>query len=102
MQMPEEDETELIEDYTDYEAEMVESVTIRTTTDSTYNSGWKYSLHFGEVGAEEPVVRYDNAHEDSKGHERHTKDGVQIIEFPGMEELKERFDREVSEWWSEH
>lgn len=100
MQMPEDDDTELIEDYEDYEGGMVESVTIRTTTDSTYDSGWKYSLHFGDIDGN-AVVRYDNSHEDSKGHERHTADGVEIIDFPGMKTLKQRFDREVDEWWRE-
>lgn len=100
--MPEDDETELIEDYTDYTDGMVEAVTIRhTPTDSSHPCGWKYSLHFGAVGADDPVVRYDNSHELSKGHERHTEDGVDIIEFPGMKDLKQRFDRDVDAWWRE-
>ncbi|OAQ52190.1 hypothetical protein HTG_11255 [Natrinema mahii] len=39
------------------------------------------------------IRRYDNAHEDTKGHERHVApDPVpQSIEFPGMVELYERF-----------
>lgn len=85
--MPEGDDTELIEDYTDYTEGMVEAVTIRHTSDSSHPCGWKYSLHFGAVGADDPVVRYDNSHELSKGHECHTNDGVEIIEFPGMKEL---------------
>jgi hypothetical protein len=103
MQMPDDDETELIEDDTDYQDGMVEAVMIRRTpNDPSHPCGWKYGLHFGEVGAEDPVVRYDNSHELSKGHERHTTDGVEIIDFPGMKDLQERFDREISEWWDEH
>lgn len=78
--MSEDDDTELIEDYEDYAAGMVESVTIRTTTNPTYDSGWKYRLHFGDLDGN-VVLRYDNSHEDSKGHERHTTDGVEIIDF---------------------
>jgi predicted transcriptional regulator len=37
--------------------------------------------------------QYDNAHEHHKGHERHTPDGVEEIEFPGMEALVQRFER---------
>lgn len=36
-----------------------------------YPSGWDYSLHLGEVGGD-TVLRDDNAHERTKGHERHT------------------------------
>jgi len=49
----------------------VVDVTIRKTEDEKYPSGWDYSLHLGEVGSK-TVLRYDNAHERSKGHERHT------------------------------
>jgi len=53
------------------------------------------------------ILRYDNAHERTKGHERHTRNGVEIIEFPGMLTLYDRFQRETEEmspvsWdWSE-
>lgn len=60
-----------VEDYTNYYSEdLVESVTIRATDDPKYPSGWDYSLHFGTVTGD-LVVRYDNAHERTKGHERH-------------------------------
>lgn len=72
----------------------VESVTIVQTPSSTYPSGWKYSLHYGEIGGR-TLLRYDNAHERSKGHERHTKRDVERIEFPGMETLYRRFKREI-------
>nr|WP_229770570.1 DUF6516 family protein [Halorhabdus sp. CBA1104] len=53
------------------------------------------------------MLRYDNAHERTKGHERHTRDGVETIQFPGMLTLYDRFKRVVEEmtpvsWgWSE-
>lgn len=43
------------------------------------------------------ILRYDNAHERTKGHERHTAHEVERIEFPGMSELLARFEREVDD-----
>lgn len=83
-----------IEDWQDVEDSYVVSVTIRQTEAKTYPSGWDYSLHLGEVGGD-TVLRYDNAHERTKGHERHTRDDVEIIEFPGMLVLYDRFKCEV-------
>lgn len=85
-----------IEDWQDVNEGYVVNVTIRQTTDDTYPSGWSYNLHFGKVGGD-TIVRYDNAHERTKGHERHTRDGVEYIEFPGMLALYDRFKREVDE-----
>lgn len=85
-----------VEDWQDVENGYVVDVTIRQTTDSTCPSGWSYSLHFGEIGGD-TILRYDNAHERTKGHERHTRDDVEIVEFPGMLTLYDRFIREVEE-----
>lgn len=85
-----------IEDWTAVEDGYVMSVTIRQTADEQYPCGWDYSLHLGEVGGE-TILRYDNAHERSKGHERHTRDGVEYIEFPGMLTLYDRFQREAGD-----
>lgn len=74
----------------------VESVTIRRTDDQAYPSGWKYSLHYGEIDGV-TLLRYDNAHERTKGHERHTSSGVDLIDFPGMERLYRRFKREIDQ-----
>lgn len=74
----------------------VESVTIIRTDAEVYPSGWKYSLHYGEIGGQ-TLLRYDNAHEPSKGHERHTPGGVETIDFPGMEPLYRRFRREIED-----
>lgn len=95
-----------VEDWQDVERDYVVDVTIRQTEDAKYPSGWDYSLHLGSVGGE-TVLRYDNAHERTKGHERHTRGGVETIEFPGMLDLYDRFKVEVEEltpvsWdWSE-
>jgi len=43
------------------------------------------------------ILRYDNAHERTKGHERHTRDEVETIGFPGMLPLYDRFKQEVRE-----
>ena len=85
-----------IADWRDVEAGHVVAVTIRQTTADQYPSGWDYSLHLGEIGGE-TVLRYDNAHERTKGHERHTRDGVEHIDFPGMLALYDRFKREAED-----
>jgi hypothetical protein len=85
-----------IEDWRAVEAGYVVAVTIRQTDDEQYPSGWDYSLHFGEVGGE-TVLRYDNAHEPTKGHERHSHGEVEHIDFPGMLELYDRFTREAED-----
>jgi hypothetical protein len=85
-----------IADWQAVEAGYVVDVTIRQTEDDQYPCGWAYSLHLGEVGGD-TVLRYDNAHERTKGHERHTAGDVESIDFPGMLALYERFTREVEE-----
>lgn len=72
----------------------VERVMIRMTDDATYPSGWKYALHYGEVGGQ-TLVRYDNAHEVTRGHDRHSPDGVERIDFPGMAALYRQFLDEI-------
>ena len=84
------------EEYTRKHDGYVEHVRIRRTDDDTYPSGWDYTLHNGTT-EDETLLRYDNAHERTKGHERHTGDAVEEIEFPGMSALLARFQREVDE-----
>jgi hypothetical protein len=86
----------VVADWQDVEAGHVVDVTIRQTEDDKYPCGWDYALHFGEISGE-TIIRYDNAHERTKGHERHTRDGVEEIEFPGMSTLYDRFIDEVEE-----
>ncbi|USZ67501.1 DUF6516 family protein [Halorussus salilacus] len=87
-----------VEEYTNYyPGDLVEAVTVRKTDDPKYPSGWDYSLHFGSLGGD-LIVRFDNAHEPTKGRERHTADGIEEIEFPGMFDLLARFQREVTNY----
>ena len=85
-----------IADWKDVEDGYVVDVTIRQTEADKYPSGWDYGLHLGEVGGD-TIPRYDNAHEQTKGHERHTRDSVEVIQFPGMLMLYDRFKREAEE-----
>jgi hypothetical protein len=41
------------------------------------------------------LLRYDNAHSETKGHERHTPQGTETIDFPGWRPLLQRFRNEV-------
>lgn len=78
-------------------------ISVQRTEDSSYPSGWRYTFHFGALtpgpGTLEDgtIRRYDNAHEDTKGHELHAAPDPEptIIEFPGIEELYERFWDEI-------
>jgi hypothetical protein len=83
-----------VADYTSVHGEYVESVTIVRTDSQAYPSGWKYSLHYGRLDGA-TLLRYDNAHEPTNGHERHTGDTVESIRFPGMKPLYDRFQREI-------
>ena len=89
-------EAEVVIEYIDYDEEegTVESVTVVKTDDDEYPCGWKYRLHYGTIDGE-TLVRYDNSHERQKGHEKHTSDGTDEIEFSTMENLLRRFHREV-------
>ena len=64
-------------DWQDVEADYVVDVTNRQTEDEQYPSGWDYSLHLGEVGGD-TVLRYENAHERTKGHECHDGNDVAL------------------------
>lgn len=76
---------------------------MRTDTDA-YPSGWAYTLHYGRTEPDPPntledgtIRRYDNAHEKTEGHELHVAPNPEpeIIEFPGMAQLWERFWSEI-------
>ena len=92
--------TEQTFQYTHVEAGLVENVVVRRTGDTeVYPSGWKYTLHLGTL-EDLTLVRYDNAREDSKGHEQHTAAGdVDDVEFPGMEERLIEFWASADEYW---
>ncbi|PSQ44452.1 hypothetical protein BRD17_03990 [Halobacteriales archaeon SW_7_68_16] len=85
--------------YTHVEASLVESVMVRQTADTdTYSSGWKYRLHLGTLD-DLTLVRYDNSHEDTKGHDLHTAAGDVTVEFPGMEAVLAEFWASADEYW---
>ena len=86
--------------YTHVEADLVENVVLRPTeATDIYPSGWKYTLHPGTL-EDLTLVRYDNAHEDTKGHELHTAVGdAGDVELPGMEELLVEFWASGDEHW---
>lgn len=74
------------------------------TTAEAYPSGWAYSLHYGALEPDPPrtlddgtIRRYDNAHEDTKGHELHVAANAEPkrIDFPGMAALWHRFWSEI-------
>jgi hypothetical protein len=76
---------------------------MRTVQDA-YPSGWAYKLHYGATEPDPPhtlddgtIRRYDNSHEDTKGHELHVAPApeLDVISFPGMIELWERFWSEI-------
>jgi len=76
---------------------------LRTDRDA-YPSGWGYKLHYGATEPDPPrtladgtIRRYDNSHEDTKGHELHVAPDAEpdSITFPGMVELWERFWDEI-------
>ena len=89
--VPYETERELTEKYGNY----VKHIRVRRTDSDQYPCGYDYTLHYGTTDGE-TILRYDNAHERQKGHERHTTDTVEEIEFPGMETLIQRFERELN------
>lgn len=74
------------------------------TTREVYPSGWAYTFHYGATRPDPPktledgtIRRYDNSHEDTKGHELHAPPNPEprTFEFPGIVELWERFWGEI-------
>ena len=54
----------------------------------TFPMGIKYKYHYGEAGATNPIIRFDNHH---GPHELHLDDETFEIEFPGFTLLTECF-----------
>lgn len=98
------DDTELVVDvYIDFpDTDRFASITVRLVPESdAYPEGVKYSMHYGDYDGL-TILRYDNAHAETKGHERHTPEGTVGIEFPGWRHLLDRFRREVMDHEREH
>lgn len=86
-----------------YDDGTVVRVFVRRTEDSAYPSGWRYTFHYGALVAgsetldDGTIRRYDNSHEDTKGHELHVAPNPEPkqITFPGIEELYRQFWDEI-------
>ncbi|WP_136601251.1 toxin-antitoxin system TumE family protein [Salinigranum halophilum] len=70
---------------------------IYRTDDPQYPSGYRYALHYGFLDGQGVILRYDNENQTPGRHERHTPDGIEEIEFPGMMELRDRFVNEIQD-----
>ena len=100
---PTADELDGYENAKVYEDRTVIRIFVRQTSDRAYPSGWRYTFHYGALSAgpetldDGTIRRYDNAHEDTKGHERHVAPDPEPehIEFPGIESLYEQFWDEI-------
>ncbi|SFC08272.1 hypothetical protein SAMN05444422_104173 [Halobiforma haloterrestris] len=49
-----------------------------------FPEGIKYAFHYGEAGADDPVIRFDNHH---GVHELHLSAEVFEIDYPGLQAL---------------
>ena len=100
---PTADDLDEYDDATVYPDGTVVRISVRRTEDEAYPSGWRYTFHYGALTAgpetldDGTIRRYDNAHERTKGHERHValNPEPERIEFPGIEELYEQFWDEI-------
>lgn len=87
-----------------FEDGTVVRVFVMRTAQDAYPSGWAYKLHYGATEPNPPATlddgtirRYDNSHEDTKGHELHEAPDPEPknLKFPGMVELWDRFWGEI-------
>ena len=76
----------------DFDDRIVRIRVLRVPVFAQFLGGVKYAYHFGEKGADDPILRYDNHHDI---HERHAGTTVEEIDFPGPEVLLERFIGEL-------
>jgi len=74
---PTADDLDRYENATVYEDGTVVRISVRRTDSNMYPSGWRYTFHYGALSPDPETLddgtirRYDNAHETTKGHERH-------------------------------
>lgn len=82
------DEVEVLEDDIQaYDDGTVVRIRILDVPDSDqYPEGVKYAFHYGEAGADEPIIRFDNHH---GPHELHIAGQVFEIEYEGLQPLYE-------------
>jgi hypothetical protein len=87
----------VIENVESREGQTVTRRKIYRTDNPQYPSGFRYALHYGYTDGRGTILRYDNENETPGRHERHTQDGVEQIEFPGMVALRDRFIDEIED-----
>jgi len=80
------DDVEVLEDEIQaYDDGTVVRIRILDVPDSDpYPEGVKYAFHYGEAGADEPIIRFDNHH---GPHELHIAGQVFKIEYEGLQPL---------------
>jgi hypothetical protein len=95
--------TLILRDTIDYPEDRIVRITVWSVPESdAYPDGIKYRLHYGTT-AGETILRCDNSHAETKGHERHTADDVETYEYPGdYVTLLDRFREEVEEYERTH
>lgn len=49
-----------------------------------FPEGLKYAFHYGEAGADDPIIRFDNHH---GVHELHLGSDMYEIDYPGLQAL---------------
>lgn len=76
----------------DFGTEIVTLRVLDVPTSEKFPEGIKYAYHYGEKGADNPILRYDNHH---GVHERHEGEQLEEIDFPGYEVLLRQFVREI-------
>lgn len=79
------DVTVLRDDTEAYDDGAVARIRVLSVPESSqYPDGIKYAFHFGEAGANDPIIRFDNHH---GPHELHLGPRTFEIEFPGLQPL---------------
>lgn len=90
-----EDVTVLRDEIEAYEDGTVARVRVLAVPNSDqYPEGIKYAFHYGEAGADNPIIRYDNHH---GPHEVHRGPETEEIDFPGLQLLYQRWQAELPE-----
>jgi hypothetical protein len=80
--MPDDDVVVVRDEATAYDDGTVARVRVlRVPASDRFPEGLKYAFHYGEAGAEYPVVRFDNHH---GVHELHMNGRTDEIDFPGL------------------
>lgn len=79
------DVTVLEDEIVAYDDGTVARVRVLDVPDSDrFPEGVKYAFHYGEAGADDPIIRFDNHH---GPHELHIAGEVFEIEFRGLQPL---------------